>query len=275
MPEPDDLTAARLAGLGLAPQVGSWVPEQPPDVRWGMPAATEPGPPGVGPAGDGPRARARHATEPVSSPVLDALADRLPPWARGLTAEPTGRALLSLAAVCVVCVVVTGWLLLHRPAAPAYPAATASYAPLPVPTPAGIIVDVGGRVHRPGLVTLSPGARVADALDAAGGPLRPRDVATVDLAAHVNDGELILIGVHGAPAPGAGGGAAGGDGGPLDLNSATAEQLDELPGIGPVLAERIVAWRSDNGNFQSVEQLDEVSGIGPSLLADLTDLVRV
>jgi competence protein ComEA len=271
MPEPDDPSAARLAGLGLSAPVGGWVPEQPDLMRAEPYPPPDPRP--AGPVGEVP-ARARHATAPVSSPVLDALADRLPPWARGLTAEPTGRALLSLGAVCAVCVAVTGWLLLHRPSAPAYPAVTASYAPLPAPTPAGIIVDVGGRVRRPGLVTLSPGARVADALEAAGGPLRPRDVATLDLAAHVNDGELVLIGVRGAPAPGAAGGA-GGDSGPLDLNSATAEQLDGLPGIGPVLAERIVDWRTDNGAFSSVDQLDEVSGIGPSLLADLADLVRV
>jgi competence protein ComEA len=208
--------------------------------------------------------------------VLDALADRLP-WLRELTASASGRALLSLAGVCAICLVVTAWVLLHRPAAAtAYPPVMATLPPLSTPAVPPIIVDVGGRVRHPGLVTLSPGARVADALEAAGGPLRPRDVARIDLAAHVNDGELILIGVQGG-VPGAPTGASGAaaSSGPLDLNAATVDQLDELPGIGPVLAQRIIDWRTGNGGFTSVEDLDQVSGIGPSVLADLTPLVRV
>jgi competence protein ComEA len=280
-PDPDDVTPARLAGLrltsgdsgqggsalvGAAPGAaasggaasGGWVPEQP----W-----LERGQVAAGPA------------PAVGAPVLDAIADRYP-WLRELTTTPSGRALLSLAGVCVACLAVTAWVLLHRPAAPAtsaYPPVTATFPPLITPTPSGIIVDVGGRVRRPGLVTLPPGARVADALEAAGGPLRPRDVARVDLAAHVNDGELILIGVAGAQTGGAPTGTSGAadDGGPINLNSATVDQLDELPGIGPVLAQRILDWRTDNGGFHAVEDLDQVSGIGPSLLADITPLVTV
>jgi competence protein ComEA len=148
---------------------------------------------------------------------------------------------------------------------------------LPAPTPTGVVVDVGGRVRRPGLVTLSPGARVADALRAAGGAIRRSDLTLVDLAARVTDGELLLIGVAGAGSTGAaastgGGGAAAG---PVNLNSATVDQLDALPGIGPVLAQRIVDWRSANGGFRSVDDLNEVSGIGDSIFAELSPLVGV
>ena len=154
--------------------------------------------------------------------------------------------------------------------------ATSTSAPLPTPAPPSIVVDVGGRVRRPGLVTLPLGSRVADALRAAGGALRQRDLLSVNLAAKVSDGELLLVGVPGAgtSATSAGSGSAG-SAGPVNLNTATAEELDALPGIGPVLAQHILDWRTAHGSFRSVDQLRDVSGIGDSTFADLAPLVTV
>jgi competence protein ComEA len=139
------------------------------------------------------------------------------------------------------------------------------------------VVSVVGQVAAPGLVTLPAGARVADAIAAAGGLLPEADPATVNGAAVLGDGQQIAVGVPGAGPP-AGATVAAGDapsGGLLDLNTATAAELDALPGIGPVLAQRIVDHRTASGPFTSVDQLDEVSGIGPAIFADLAQRVRV
>jgi competence protein ComEA len=147
------------------------------------------------------------------------------------------------------------------------------------PGEGAVVVHVVGQVADPGLVTLRPGARVADALEGAGGPNRDADLASLNLARTVVDGEQIYVPADGEVAPGPAGtapaGAAAGAGGVVDLNSADAAALDALPGIGPVLAERIVAWRTDNGPFTSVDELTEVSGIGPAVLGKLRDSVRV
>ncbi|WP_432535902.1 ComEA family DNA-binding protein [Kineococcus arenarius] len=161
------------------------------------------------------------------------------------------------------------------------PAAVSPAASL-VATPTGsVVVHVVGRVLAPGLVTLPAGSRVADALTAAGGAAPGADLAALNLARTLADGEQVLVPAPGeapAPAPassGAAGAAAGAAVGPLDLNTAGAEQLDALPGVGEVLAARIVAWRQANGRFTSVEELGEVQGIGPKLLDGVRDLVRV
>ena len=114
---------------------------------------------------------------------------------------------------------------------------------------------------------------MADALRAAGGALRQRDLVSLNLAAKVSDGQLLLVGVPGAVA-GAGGGSTA-PSGPVNLNTATADELDALPGIGPVLAQHILDWRSAHGSFRSVDQLRDVSGIGDSTFADLAPLVTV
>ncbi|RBY78531.1 competence protein ComEA [Blastococcus sp. TF02-09] len=180
------------------------------------------------------------------------------------------------------------WTWADRPRVePAPEPATGSAAP-PAPTSspavgeaAGtatpVVVAVVGQVARPGLVTVPTGSRVADALEAAGGLLPGTDPASVNLAALVTDGQQIAVGVPGVagsqPAPSAGGGAAGG--GLVDLNRATAQELDALPGIGPVLAQRIVDHRDEQGPFRSVDQLDDVPGIGPTIFAELAELVTV
>jgi competence protein ComEA len=168
-----------------------------------------------------------------------------------------------------------------------------STAPAP-PSPAAeqpVVVSVVGLVHRPGLVTLTAGARVDDALAAAGGVLDGADLLGLNVARRVADGEQIVVGIAGPPGappamgssitstPGAADTAATGDpkatSGPVNLNTATVEQLDELPGVGPVTASAIVAWRDANGPFTGVEQLGEVDGIGPARLEKLRDLVHV
>ena len=141
-------------------------------------------------------------------------------------------------------------------------------------TSATVIVSVVGSVARPGLVTLPSGARVAAAVEAAGGLLPEADATSVNLAAVVTDGQQIVVG-----APGVAGAAAAADadtapGGPVNLNTASAAELDALPGVGPVLAQRIVDHRKQ-GPFRSVDELDDVPGIGPARAAELAELVTV
>jgi competence protein ComEA len=138
-----------------------------------------------------------------------------------------------------------------------------------------IVVAVVGHVASPGLVTLPAGSRVADALAAAGGLLPDADPASVNAAAVLADGQQVAVGVPGAGGPAPGSGDAAGGSGLLDLNAAGLADLDALPGIGPVLAQRILDHRSEHGPFTSVEQLDDVSGIGPSLYAQIAPLVTV
>ena len=139
-----------------------------------------------------------------------------------------------------------------------------------------LVVDVAGKVRRPGIAVLPPGSRVVDALEAAGGARRGVDLTALNLARLVVDGEQILVGV--APAPGVAGGlgTAPPEGTSLvNLNSADQVTLETLPGVGPVTAEAILAWRTDNGGFTSVDELLEVDGIGEATLEDLAPLVTL
>jgi len=147
--------------------------------------------------------------------------------------------------------------------------------------PATVVVHVAGKVRRPGLVRTSAGSRVADVLAAAGGALPGVDLTTLNLARQVIDGEQIVVGVPalaspGTPTarpPGSTPGAAAGA--PVDLNAATLAQLDGLPGVGPVLAQRILDWRTEHGRFTSVDELQEVEGVGPKKFESLRAHVRV
>jgi competence protein ComEA len=190
----------------------------------------------------------------------------------------------------VAALVLVTWTWLDRPRvvpAPAAPTGRAASTSAPARPSVGeaantsttVVVSVVGSVVRPGLVTLPSGSRVADAVDAAGGLVPPADSASVNLAAVVTDGQQIVVGAPGAAgAAGAPAGAAGGSAaapsGKLNLNTATAAELDALPGVGPVLAQRIVDHR-DQGPFTSVDQLDDVPGIGPARAAELAKLVTV
>jgi len=136
-------------------------------------------------------------------------------------------------------------------------------------------VDVVGAVRRPGLYRLGDGARIADAVIRAGGPTGRADVALINLAAPVADGMQIVVPVR-ASAPVAGASGSGSPAAPaskVSLSSATVEQLDSLPGIGPVTAQKIVDWRTAHGPFATVDALDEVPGIGPARIEQLRDLV--
>jgi competence protein ComEA len=151
------------------------------------------------------------------------------------------------------------------------------------------VVDVAGAVRKPGVYRLPASARVDDAVREAGGPSSGADLAGLNLAAKVEDGRQYIVPEKAPSAPGggdvaaaAGGTAPAGEAAapptpstPLNLNTATAEQLDQLDGVGPETARKIVAYRQEKGGFGSVEELDQVPGIGPQRLAALRDLVRV
>ncbi|MER7620100.1 ComEA family DNA-binding protein [Streptomyces sp. NPDC126503] len=238
----------------------------------------------------------------------EAVRERVPLWVRtrcGL--EP--RTLAALAVVLAVAAVIAGaffWTGRPEPvrapevvrAVPPPVAPSASEVSTPLPAEAGppravasatgranVVVDVSGKVRRPGVLTLPAGSRVADALKAAGGAKPGADLTALNRARVLLDGEQVLVGLPGAPAGGAGGpvpGSAGGPGSagdpgpaaPLSLNAATAEQLDSLPGVGPVLARHIVDHRSRHGGFRTVAELRDVDGIGERRFADLEPLVR-
>ncbi|WP_439938986.1 helix-hairpin-helix domain-containing protein [Nocardia sp. N13] len=145
--------------------------------------------------------------------------------------------------------------------------------------PAELVVDVAGKVRRPGIAVLPAGSRVVDALEAAGGPRPGVDLTSLNLARPVVDGEQILVGV--APAAGVAG-TLGSPGSPappgeslVNLNTADQATLETLPGVGPVTAESILAWRTENGGFTAVDELLEVDGIGEATLADLAPLVTL
>ncbi len=157
-------------------------------------------------------------------------------------------------------------------AAPAAPVAASP------PGTAFVVVDVAGEVRRPGVYRLRHGARITDAIVRAGGATKRAQITAVDLAAPFADGEQVLVpaklgpAAAGGPATGAASGAPSATA-PVDLNTASAEQLDALPGVGPVTAEKIVEYRQTHGPFTSVDQLDAIPGIGAAKIANLKGLV--
>ncbi|MBL7623741.1 ComEA family DNA-binding protein [Frankia sp. AgB1.8] len=236
------------------------------------------------------------------------LTGRLPAALRGAVWDPATRGAVMLALTALVAAAVAAGFAWHaRPARigtdatqeptrqPSGSLTTGSWVgpasawttspPTPSSTPSAateVVVDVAGRVRQPGVVSLPAGSRVADAIDKAGGVLPGTDTTDLALARPLVDGEQILVDGKPGPAPPgpAGAAAAGGAGpsasaGPVHLNSATVDQLDTLPGVGPVLAQRIVQWRDANGPFTSPNQLGEVPGVGDRRLTELLPLITL
>jgi competence protein ComEA len=145
-----------------------------------------------------------------------------------------------------------------------------------------LVVHVVGAVRSPGLYRLAGGKRVADAVERAGGATAKADLALINLAAPVADGQQVVVPARAPPAAAGGGAADGAEGaargsgiasGPVHLNTATLEQLDSLPGVGPVTAQKILQYREEHGAFTSVRELDAIPGIGPARLAQMSELV--
>lgn len=210
-----------------------------------------------------------------------------------------GLGRLVAAVVATVIVVAGGWWLVHAPApgaeellpvassvasgapgaagdATSSPAMSPAMSP-PTSTSATVVVHVSGRVREPGVYTIPAGSRVIDALTAAGGPTPEALVDEINLAAVVVDGSLIRLPGPGDPpvADPAGSTGSATPAGPVDLNHASAQELQRLPGVGPSTAAAIVAYRTEHGPFAAVEDLLEVRGIGPAKLEALRDEARV
>jgi competence protein ComEA len=182
------------------------------------------------------------------------------------------RRVLAIGVVALLVLVVAGRVL-SRPARPVVPppvrvSAAASHAPAPM-----LFVNVVGAVRRPGLYRLKDGSRVADAVSRAGGPTPKAQIELVNLAARIADGEQIVVPRRGLASPSATASGGAVAAGPVHLNSATLEQLDALPGVGPVTAQKILDYRQQHGAFGSVDELDAIAGIGPARLDQLRGLV--
>lgn len=255
-------------------------------------------------------------TDPESDPDDEEFDSAIPGWipdgrpARGqawlaaIRADPGRAGGIALAVVAALAVLITVFTLARQRPAPVVSAnlppveavpssgvgsATSTSTSPSAASAQSLVVSVVGLVRQPGLVTVTPDARVADAVSAAGGTLHGADTLGLNLARHLADGEQIVVGIAtpagqrpalgssvGAPAAG----PAPPDSpakpvGPVDLNTASADELDALPGVGPVTAAAIVAWRSANGKFTTVDELGEVDGIGPARLEKLRPLVRI
>jgi competence protein ComEA len=188
---------------------------------------------------------------------------------------PRQLAAWALAALAIV--VLAAWYLSRGEAGAAPPRAPAAAIEVKDGGDSGLVVHVAGAVHNAGVYRMRSGARVSDAVARAGGATRHADLAQVNLAAPVADGEQIVVPrrqvrADGSPGVGAAAGPSASTG-PVHLNTATAEQLDALPGIGPATAQKILDYRQAHGAFTSVDELDAVPGIGPAKLDELKGLV--
>jgi competence protein ComEA len=260
-------------------------------------AADLPEPAVVAPAGRHLRPQPPGVTRHLGGRVGGWLGDQVPETLRGRVGLSPGPVLLVVGLVALA-VGATAFVVLRAggqaepvPRAAPPPSSTA---PSPLVTPAGqassapdagsgapgptVTVDVAGKVRRPGVTTLPAGSRVVDAIDKAGGARRQVDLTGLNLARVLVDGEQVLVGrgvTPGGLAGTASSAAPATDGALVNLNTATSEQLDTLPGVGPVTAQKILDWRTAHGAFASVDELLEVDGIGEKTLADLAPHVTL
>lgn len=253
-------------------------------------AAGGPAPPDAGPA-QAAVETSNHPAEPdvvaesPSGPVRSVkvgwrVRRWLPPGTTEVRMDPGRRAAVVLAAVLLLGAAAAGFgVWRSRPVAEAIPVSLPSVTSSDAAADGTgeLVVSVAGQVLRPGLVRLPPGARVADAVAAAGGPVPGAELTGLNLARRLTDGEHVVVGpVPMAAGAGAGAGGSGAAAGArVDLNTANLADLDALPGVGPVTAQRILDWRQQHGRFTAVDQLREIEGIGESRFARLRDLVTV
>ena len=289
-PEPGDPWVSQgRARMGAVPDI---VRDLEPDLGSG--SASPPPLPPAPPVPPVARAPGRHVSRRTTG-APGSLAGLLPdPW-RGRVWLGPGQVAV-VAVVAVVGLIATCWILvrsgghevaaplavqtptaaLARPERPVAPAGASAGAARPQATASKVVVDVAGKVRRPGIVVLHAGARVVDALRAAGGVRRGVDVGALNLAQVLTDGEQIVAGGPAAPR----GVPADASGAPptatlVDLNTADQATLESLPEVGPVTAQAIIAWRTEHGGFSDVSQLLDVDGIGDATLAQLTPYVTL
>ena len=180
------------------------------------------------------------------------------------------RQALVVAGALAIVLVVAGKLLTNSGSGSAHPPPAFPVVAAPPAPPPRLVVDVAGAVRRPGLYRLPQGSRVADAVARAGGASAKASLDGVNLAAPLADGEQVLVPARGAAAST---GATPSPTAPVDLNTATAEQLDTLPGVGPATAQKIIDYRQAHGPFRSLDELEAVPGIGPAKLEQMKGLV--
>lgn len=272
--EADELARARLALVSAG------------HPALGAPRRAAPEPSALPGPDDSPAAEAAPEGQELAAPVSGVRRLGLERWWRVLPRGITIRHLVVVVAL-LLCGVGVALTALARSAATEVPLRPESLAPsvsvasaAPSASPTELLrVHVIGAVASPGVVQLPGGTIVQDAVEAAGGLTADADPATLNFAAPLADGMQIVIGTADQPigevnnqgaTPGAGAGPT-----VLDLNSATAAELEELPGIGPVTAAAIVEWRDSKGPFTAVEELQEIEGIGPKTFAKLRERVRV
>ncbi|MBK5306581.1 MAG: ComEA family DNA-binding protein [Frankiaceae bacterium] len=278
-PRPDPVAAgARLAALVPSHVTGGWVP--PPLPVPHAPSELTAAPPRIEPAAAEPstqswseRAHPEDGDAAGSAPVAGLLDSLVPAGLRGGRWDPGRQGVAALACVAVIGALLAGVVLLRARPQPVDPPPLVR-ASAEATSGGVVVVDVAGKVRHPGIVRLPLGARVDDAVRAAGGPLPGATFDGLNRARKLTDGEQVVVGVPPAAGSSSTAGQAAGDA-RVDLNLADVGALDGLPGIGPVLAQKIVDWRTEHGRFASVDQLREVSGIGESKFAALKNKVRV
>lgn len=222
----------------------------------------------------------RPGLTPSEDPLPETLPRRAAPRrARGVNVQKAWAfAREHLVVVAIIVLAGTGWSVYSMTQARSVPVApTVVHSPTPTPTPSMIQVHVVGAVKKPGVVKVVAGSRIHEVIVAAGGFAETATSDDLNLAAVATDGSQISVGDVNRPGnvSSAADGSKTGSAGPVNLNTATVEQLDTLPGVGPVTAQNIIDWRTAHGRFTRKEQVQEIDGIGPKLYARIAEKVTV